>query len=168
MKKHVRKPVKIGYKKASDEYIIKLQILGKNNEKRVNVSDPIHAKYRCSKAKILDIFNWRTGAKAYIVRGLYDLNFIYELGKIIESDFDEDLENVCSTGIHYFKTLEQAKYWNCYPPNYCRKYSGEYKIWNDQGDLIEHSLWKDSELLGVYSTVYGSYVPTSICYKLCS
>ena len=38
MKKLIRKKIKIGYKKASGEYIVKLQILGKNNEKRENVS----------------------------------------------------------------------------------------------------------------------------------
>jgi len=149
MKKLIRKKIKIGYKKASGEYIVKLQILGKNNEKRENVSDPIHAKYRCSKVKVLDIFHWKTGEKINSISGLCDPNFIYTLNQTIETNFDEDLENVCSTGIHYFKTLEQAKYWNFFPfTAIVYKYTGECKEWDDRGDLILHCFYKDGKLHG--------------------
>jgi len=165
MKKLVRKRIKIGYKKAAGGYIVKLQILGKNNEKRENISDQIHAKYRCSKVKVLDIFHYINGEKTNSVAGLYDPDFTYILNQTIETDFDENLENVCSTGIHYFKTLEQAKYWYFSPSSY--NYTGDYKEWDDQGNIILYCFYKNAKYHGEYKEldIFSKTLNTHCFYK---
>ena len=93
----------IGYKKAN-ECIIKLLVL--EDAKR---SSATTTKCRCSKAKVLDIENIKTGEKLKRVRSNYDNNFIYRVGQIVTvNDFDDNRWNECSTGIHFFMNRENA------------------------------------------------------------
>ena len=119
----------IGYKKAKEGFIVKLEILGENNEKRTDIRDPVHAKYRCSKAKVLDIFHYKTNEKKESIGGIYNNNFIYKLNEIVETKFNPNLESVCSEGIHYFKTLKQANFWRFNLDNYI----GEFMEWYENG-----------------------------------
>lgn len=93
----------IGYKKAGN-CIVKLLIL--EDSKR---SSATSLKCRCSKAKVLDIEDMKTGFKVVEVRSKYDSSFIYKVGEIVSvDDFDEDRWNECSTGIHFFMNKENA------------------------------------------------------------
>jgi len=146
--KRQRVEPEIGYKKASDGYIVKLEILGKNNENRLNIVDPIHAKHRCSEVKVLDIFHWKTRKKIESIGGLYDPQFIYTLNETITTKFDKNLELVCSSGIHYFKTLEQAENWELSSPrdgklvdyhdNGRKMIECNYINGQNEGELIEY------------------------------
>ena len=149
----------IGYKKIQDGYIVKLAILedGKNNElrkdvKRQNIKT---AKMRCSKALVLDIYKFNECEKTRIDKGygLYDTNFCYEVGKEIEvNDYDDNLTNICSTGIHYFLSEEPAFFWNFNFDNY----TGEYKEYYENGQLRYQSFYKDGEMDGEYKEYYGN------------
>jgi len=155
-RKRQRVGPKIGYKKAEDGYIVKLEILGKNNENRSNIVDPIHAKHRCSEAKVLDIFHWKTGKKIESIGGLYNPKFIYTLNETITTKFDKNLELVCSSGIHYFKTLEQAENWNLESPR--------------DGKLIEYygDGRKDSEYNIINGKIEGKHIQYYITGKILS
>lgn len=66
-------------------------------------------KCRASKAKILSMIDIETGKEVSIGRSMYDLDFIYRAGEIIEVDnFDDDRWNDCSFGIHFFITKQEA------------------------------------------------------------
>ena len=135
-RKRQRVEPEIGYKKAQDGYIVKLEIRGKNNENRSNIVDPIHAKYRCSEATVLDIFHWKTGKKIESIGGLHNPKFIYNLNETIITRFDKNLEVVCSEGIHYFKTLEQAENWGSSFPR-----DGKFVDYHDNGrKAVEYNI----------------------------
>ena len=75
----------IGYKKAG-KCIIELLILA--DAKR---SSATTVKCRCSKAKVLNIEDIKTGEKVMKVSSNYNSNFIYRIGEIVSvDDFDDD------------------------------------------------------------------------------
>ena len=93
----------IGYKKAG-KCIIELLILA--DAKR---SSATTVKCRCSKAKVLNIEDIKTGEKVMKVSSNYNSNFIYRIGEIVSvDDFDDNRWNECSTGIHFFMNRENA------------------------------------------------------------
>lgn len=90
----------IGYKKCIDDIIVTLEI-----PKGAIVFSINNDKCRTNKAKVIEISNGETIAKSKFVE-----NFIYELGKEIEiEDFDLMYNVECSTGIHFFRTREEAE-----------------------------------------------------------
>lgn len=110
-------PSHIGYKAAkiySNEggidVIIKLEILGETNEGRSGVVRPKYAKYRCSKARVLDIWDPLTGKLYNTASSLQDSSFKYVVGKIVTptSKYYSNINKQCASGIHYFLSLEGA------------------------------------------------------------
>lgn len=140
----------IGYKKIRDDYIVKLAILpdGINNECRNGVErkNAKYAKYRCSKAKVLDIYNKDTGERVDVGYSIYDKYFSYKVGEIVEvKNYDEELEVVCTRGIHYFLSEECAYFFD--------KYTGFYKSWYENGQLaIQTTYGKNGQNDGLYET----------------
>ena len=103
----------IGYKKIQNGYIVKLRIEGLNNELRDSVKNVKTAKHRCSNAFVLDIYHMNDDKnKIDQGYGLRDKTFLYKVGEYVEvTYYNNDLEKVCSTGIHYFLSEEPAFYW---------------------------------------------------------
>ena len=108
-------PQHIGYKACYVEttcVIVKLEILGIDNENRTKRKGvpKKYAIHRCEKAKVLDIWDPVTMKKYHEAESVHDPDFKYRIGKIVEplDSFDMDLNNECSTGIHYFLTYECA------------------------------------------------------------
>ena len=93
----------VGYKKA-DNKIVRLLIT--EDAKR---SSATTSKCRCSKAKVLSITSLDGKENFEKVTSDYDLNFVYEVGKIVEvKDFDDNRWNECAPGIHFFITRNEA------------------------------------------------------------
>ena len=95
----------IGWKKA-DNHIVKLLI--PTDAKR---SSSTGRKCRCSKAKVLEIFNLdgTTIAEEREVKSNYDNSFIYRVGETVEVvDFDENRWEECAKGIHFFMQRKEA------------------------------------------------------------
>ena len=146
----------IGYKKLQNNYIAKLEILGKTNENRKNIADPQYAIYRTSKVKVLKIFhmNSEVDDETQIIEqmdgldGLCDKNFVYIEGKEMHvSNYDEDVNEVCSQGIHYFKTPFQAKMWELNVNNYI----GKYMEWYDNGTTQCEGEYKNGKKEGKWT-----------------
>ena len=141
----------IGYKKLQNDYIAELEILGKTNEHRKNIANPQYAKYRTSKVKVLKIFkNERRGIKQ--MNGLYNKNFSYTVGKeICIDDYNENVNKVCSRGIHYFKTPFQAKMWGL-PLSKDKagkwNYTGKWFEWYENGNKMCEGEYKDGKQEG--------------------
>ena len=99
----------IGYKKAAQNFVVKLQI--PEDAKR---SSAYGRKCRCDKALVLGIYD-TDGNDTGIQQAASnrDIKFIYEVGETVSvSDFDEDRWNECSTGIHFFITFAEAANYN--------------------------------------------------------
>lgn len=99
----------IGFKKTSDNKIVKLLIL--EDSKR---SSATSSKCRASKVKVLDIFyaidENQKHEMAYTSFNDKITNYI--VGETIEvNDFNEDRWVECSTGIHFFITKQEAVNW---------------------------------------------------------
>jgi antitoxin component YwqK of YwqJK toxin-antitoxin module len=68
----------------------------------------------------------------------------YEIGKvIIPDDFDINLEEVCSNGIHYFLKLECAFYYSLHEIQ-----NGEYLSWHENGQQYIKCKYTDGKLNG--------------------
>ena len=89
-----------GYKKCLNGIIVKLLI-----PKEAKRNNAFGRKCRAEYAKVIEII----GADKAISQ--HDNSFIYKVGDIVgpTTPFDEDFTNECSTGIHFFITLEDAK-----------------------------------------------------------
>ena len=93
----------IGYKKANDKIV---ELLITEDAKR---SSATTRKCRCDKAKVLSITSLDGKEEYTKVASNYDINFVYEVGKVIEvKGYDENRWNECSTGIHFFITRDEA------------------------------------------------------------
>lgn len=98
----------IGYKRVivnrRCEGIAKLQIT--EDAKR---SSATSRKCRCSKAKILSITSIDGKIKYDFAYSKHDPNFVYKVGETVEvTNFNEDRWSECSTGIHFFITIDEA------------------------------------------------------------
>ena len=93
----------VGYKKAGGCIV---ELLIPEDAKR---SSATSAKCRCSKARVLDIEDIRTGEKVKEIRSNYDKNFIYKTGEVVYVNiFDNDRWNECASGIHFFMSRDYA------------------------------------------------------------
>jgi antitoxin component YwqK of YwqJK toxin-antitoxin module len=126
----------IGYKKCRNDRIVVLEILGETNEGRSNVVDRNHAKMRCSKALVLRIYDMHDESIEYDEAfGIhqYHVAFRYGVGEIVEPDsFNENIESVCTNGIHYFLSESTAYF---YQFNCPREFTGTHEKRHDNGAM---------------------------------
>ena len=129
--------------KACRKSIVTLELLDNSvtNEKRDGIIDKIYAKFRCNKAKVISIINVKTQEKMEMDRSIYPSVFVYTLGEIRKTYFDENLDTVCTRGIHYFKTFEAALSWfyrqnNNFP-------DGKWIAWHENGQKKHEETYKD-------------------------
>jgi len=151
--------------KACRNSIVTLELLAdsKTNEKRDGIVDKNYAKFRCDKAKVIDIINVKTGEKMKTDISIRDERFEYSLEKFVETDFYTDLNEVCAGGIHYFKTKEAAVSW------FYRISSGDiglreiivmgwpdgkWSAWYENGQKKSEKTYKHGKLHGEVSTWY--------------
>lgn len=111
----------------------------KTNEGR-NVLDSKFANYRANALRVIKMFNLNDKTKKE-TKINHQSEFyakapktIYELNKIVSADsFNDDIDVVCSNGIHYYTTLEAAFFNRKTPANY----TGEWMTHYDNG--IQHT-----------------------------
>jgi antitoxin component YwqK of YwqJK toxin-antitoxin module len=137
------------YKSCSKNWIVVFQKLSdtKTNESRSYVKNPMYAKFRANKLLVVDIVHKFTNESIdRIENSTYCKKKItYEKGKNVEiSDFDEDLDEVCAPGIHYFKCREVAFYYELEQVE-----NGLYKQWYDNGQRNKECTLKDGNLDGL-------------------
>ena len=95
-------PPKMVYKKCLCNIIVVAEI-----PKTAQIRGSFGNKCRASEAKIIDIYGDICGEKVGISK--HDSETIYEIGDtVVIDDFDFSNEE-CSTGYHFFCTLEEAK-----------------------------------------------------------
>jgi len=102
--------------KAGAYAIITLELLpdSKTNENRENIVNHDFAMFRTNKARVVSIVDPVTNMSMNQDSSFYDETFIYTLNKIVEvKDYDDNIEKVKTTGIHYFKTYNAAMNFYC-------------------------------------------------------
>jgi hypothetical protein len=78
------------------------------NIDRSNIINKRHAKYRCSKAYVKDIKDTFNNSYNSAISKFHRNKLIYQKNKIVESDFDPDLNIVSTNGIHFFLDKDTA------------------------------------------------------------
>lgn len=108
--------IKYVWKSCKRDWIIIMEKMNdtiKNETRLVYNSD--YAKYRANKLKVICIFNkFDPNITLSEIENKYK-NFIvnYIVGEVVYADsYDENINNICSSGIHYFKTIEPAFYFD--------------------------------------------------------
>jgi antitoxin component YwqK of YwqJK toxin-antitoxin module len=135
----------------------------KTNEGRSGIMNPDTAQYRASVLKVVRIINLNDPKKTikYLVNQYpgpdsgYHCNFVhqtkYTVGKKVEATFnDDDNDNLCFSGIYYFKSIEPAILYRV-PP---RKYFGTMIRWYSDGALLAQGEVAGAERVMFSSAVY--------------
>lgn len=137
------------YKICLSKYIIIMEKLADTitNESRCGVIDMNAAKFRADKLRvvlIIDLMDSSTITTKISNTYLHSCPFFavtdYEVGSIVLPDsFEPDLDAVCANGIHYFRSVESAFFYN----KYTGGYTGVWKRWSEQGQLMEQRYYID-------------------------
>ena len=129
--------------------IIKLKIpksKNPNNLARTNVCRKKYAQFRCTRAYVVEILDLETKKHVSQAFSILDDEFIYNVGCMVRvENFDNKLEKVNSTGIHFFLEKQLAR-------EYLLKGlgNGKHKIYNKNGELKEEYVVKNGKRHGFY------------------
>jgi antitoxin component YwqK of YwqJK toxin-antitoxin module len=145
--------------KSCAEYVVILERLLDTitNENRNNIPNEQckqFAKYRGNKFFVKDIFHIFDSTKkvSSILSSNFENKLEYKIGKVIISDdFDRNLEEACSNGIHYFLKLECAFYYSLE-----KIQNGEYLEWHENGQQYKKCTYTDGKLNGEYLSWFSN------------
>jgi antitoxin component YwqK of YwqJK toxin-antitoxin module len=93
----------------------------KTNELRGNIANKFYAKFRANVLKVVKVINIDQPKKttSYIINDFKGKKTKYEVGKLVYADYyDDDINKICTGGIHYFKTLNAAYFYRDVPNDY--------------------------------------------------
>lgn len=110
------------------------------NEARTNIINSNCAKFRANTFEVVLIINIfdLDDRPQHITNTYVDSNGItymifYTVNRpVVPHHYDCSPENVCSTGIHYFNTIEPAYFYRVLPIDY----TGVWKCWYETGQLM--------------------------------
>jgi len=74
----------------------------KTNHERKNIFNPLYAKYRTNCARVIYIEDENGNHYKEAYTAFYEKKIIYKLDEIVKTDFDNNINVVCGTGIHFF------------------------------------------------------------------
>ena len=158
------------YKSAGSyhDHIVTLEIDLNDPEIRTNLNrtnyvfDKNHVKYRTNKAKVIDIIHKETKQKTSKIQSKHKSQFIYEIGQYVNvDDYNNDLNFICGTGIHFFLSYESAL---CY---LYRPHNEKYQEWYDDGKKHKEMFYKDGKLDGRYIKYYNNgEIQVQTCYNM--
>src|SRR6185312_7883954 len=109
----------------------------KTNEHRTKNNYPLFAKHRANKLYVLFIVNKMDENITIneITNTFFEKKKVYKVNEIVmEEEFDNNIEQVCSTGIHYFKSYVCAFYYRFV--DYNKNCTGKYIGWYDNGQMM--------------------------------
>ena len=145
----------------------------KTNLNRDNITNPTNAKYRADKLYTELIFNKHDPNETIqsISNTFYYKNVItYTVNSVTYPDsFDNNLNVVCSNGIHFFKSIERALLWDL--DLFDTSYTGDYATYYDGGQIERRCNYINSRKCGEYINYYENgqiavkcnYVDREIC-----
>jgi hypothetical protein len=122
--------------KSCGDYIVVLKKLADTitNESRDNVKDQNNAKFRADKLEVICIFSKNNTSEQLetINNTCYsEKRLTYTVGKIVSvGDYNMDPNKVCTSGIHYFKNITVAFYYEFDVSHF----TGHFISWHDNGN----------------------------------
>jgi antitoxin component YwqK of YwqJK toxin-antitoxin module len=153
---------------SSKPYIVVMQKIddGKNNEGRSEVINKNYAKFRANKLKVIEIIDYdfpETTVDSITTQyphsnHVTNRTFYKKNNIVVPNNYDENINNVCSTGIHYFNTLFPALFYRHVPDNL----TGEWYEWNENGIKTKKSNHKNGLLSGKVYNWYNNGLQKSI------
>lgn len=156
----------IGYKVAAadnNRVIITLEIPAdaKTNLYRSNIVDPQTAKYRTNKAIILKIEGNR-GKEYLSASSIFsgDVKIRYNVGEVVETNFDRNIDKVCSTGIHFFLDKDVARNYGLEKIE-----NGIIISYHDNGSIEKEESYLNGELYRKNLYWYMDINLNGICYS---
>lgn len=157
----------IVYKSCQKIWIVFLRKLPDTmtNENRNNVVYSRFAQFRANKLEVYLIVAKDnpniTTDKVY--NSTYKKKICYEVGKTITiEDYDTNIDKICSPGIHYFKSIECAYYFDILNLS---KFSGLFFSWYPNGVKKHEYFYNEiSQLHGKYIEMYESGYIKKICF----
>lgn len=163
---------KLGTTKFQDKFlIVVLEIpdgantnIGRSNVLKKNKET---AKYRCDKAKVIDIYDldYNKHSEAY---SIFKNSFCYKVGEIItEPLYDKNKTNVCTTGIHFFLNEYMAYTYQYFYMGLNDNFKdGNVTLYDDNGLITEEFTIKDGVFEGKHSLYCHEHgVKKTIEYK---
>lgn len=143
-----------GYKKCGN-YVVKLLIPASavTNELRPGIVNAFRAKYRTNIAYVDDIIGHN--APKYVVSTFHKKWLRYEIGKLVEcTDFDYNIKKICSPGIHYFLSYEQAVNYDGSDYSWIgNKYEGLVFYYNGNGKNVYTIEFKNNQPQTIYNNL---------------
>ncbi len=143
--------------------IIKLELfhISRTNEKRKNVINDKFAKYRTDLAKVISITDVHNDVKYKKAESAFrDVYKSYVSGSYVSSNFDENIENLCTEGIHYFKSEKAAKSYLCKTDLIGKNYFFNENT-GDKGKMKEYD--ENRKLIRIKG--YGDHSSYAKCFK---
>ena len=145
--------------KSCGDYIVIMKKLPDTicNESRKGIVDPPHAKFRANKRLVVSIEHTITGKKIKRIQNTsYEDKQIWyeESKKVSASDYNSDLNKVCTSGIHYFLSRDAAFYWKNAQTSDAGKLNGPYKTWYHNGQKCVEYTYVDGKLDGSHQRWY--------------
>ena len=131
----------------------------KTNINRENIFDPIKAKYRSNKVKVIKIqdennYEYKEAESMFCLKKI-----IYIKGReTYERDFHQDLEVVCGEGIHFFLDKEVALNYGLNSVE-----NGIFQSWHDNGQKSIETICKNHKY-----TEYQEWYENGNQYMKCS
>jgi hypothetical protein len=137
----------------SKSYIVVMQKQTdtETNENR-NTMNVLYSKYRANKLKVVQIICLDDLTEETRITNNYSgILTKYETNKLVLPDgYDKNYEKICSSGIHYFKTIYPALFYGKNPSNY----TGTWHSWYCNGNKESEDERKDGETNGKIARWY--------------
>jgi antitoxin component YwqK of YwqJK toxin-antitoxin module len=137
------------FKSCNTNWIVTLQRTANTitNESREGIYDHDHAKFRGNEFEVVDIVNKFDPNKKTDKVINTKRKFTYAVGTITKpaNGFDENLNKICSQGIHYFKTFEPSFYYSLSTIP-----KGIYRNWYSDGRLMGEYEFHNGTKHGMY------------------
>jgi hypothetical protein len=135
------------------------------NELRKDVKNANNAKFRANKLNVLKIINVFDGTTTQsILNQFNNSSVIYIVDKdVFPNRYDKNPNNICSCGIHYFKTIDAAFY---YQKNVQPNFSGVWKVFCDSGDVSKEKYYvngyekTENEIANIQKEIYTNDILT--------
>jgi antitoxin component YwqK of YwqJK toxin-antitoxin module len=146
-------------RQGQDRYIVIMKKIPGTltNENRTNVIDARYAKFRADRLEVCVIFDVNNPSEKieHVINIFEDKIIKYEINNIVTPDaYDDDLDEICSGGIHYFNDMFRTFYYRDIPlaPGTIETgpfhYTGHWIEWYDDGQKESEGNYQDGKKTG--------------------
>lgn len=152
------------YKQCDGGYIVVMKKLPGTmmNEMRADIVDADRAKFRASMLEVMFIVNMNdTNDRPHqVLNRFHRYETMYTVGeKVVPHEYDQNIDTVCTGGIHYFKIIETAFTYGSTPCNF----TGNWTSWYENGQKKVEESYVNGKSSGCWTFWYENGRPSSEC-----